>query len=198
MFFKKLNAHDVFSLVTFSNDAATLIPSTFVKDLDEAAVAAIVDRDFKMGGTVLKSGFIEAEKNFKDFNYGTPLAEVQHERRIIMLTDVCDNSMENENEFVRGLSDSAIHCTIIGVSEEFRSETCEKLVKIKGFNYFCATEDSDLQKYLVDNFDYTFFPAAYKVSIDIESKDILTYEVYGTPDSKEVHTYGNPALKNKT
>lgn len=169
MFFKKLNAEDVFSLVTFSNDAATLIPSTFVRDLDEAAVNAIIDQEFKMGGTVLKSGFVEAEKNFTNFEYGTPLAEVKHERRIIMLTDVNDNSFEKENEFITILSHSAIHCTIIGISDEFNSSTCEKLIKTKGFNYFCATEDSDLQKYLVDNFDYTFFPAAYKVSIELAS-----------------------------
>lgn len=96
------------------------------------------------------------------------------------------------------LSKSSIHCTIIGISEEFRSSTCEQLIKTKGFNYFCATEDSDLQKYLVDNFDYTFFPVVYNVFIELESQDVLTYEVYGTPDSKEVHTYSNPALKNKT
>jgi len=92
-----------------------------------------------------------------------------------MLTDVNDNSMENEDEFVRDLSTSAIHCTVVGISDQFRSSTCEKLIKTKGFNYFCATEDSDLQKYLVDNFDYTFFPIAFKVSIEVESKDILNY-----------------------
>jgi len=124
LFFKKLNAQDVFSLVTFSDDARTLIPSTFVSDLDKEAVFAIIDQEFKMGGTVLKAGFLEAEKSFAKFEYGTPLAAVQHERRIIMLTDVGDNTLENENDFVRNLSNSAIHCTIIGISDEFKSSTC--------------------------------------------------------------------------
>ena len=46
-----------------------------------------------MGGTVLKSGFIEAEKNFTNFSYSTPVTDVHHERLIIMLTDVGDNSL---------------------------------------------------------------------------------------------------------
>lgn len=50
----------------------------------------------------------------------------------------------------------------------------------------------------MDNFHYTFFPVAYKVSIELETTDILTYSVYGTPDANDVHSYGNPALKNKT
>lgn len=114
-FYKLLHAEDVFSLVTFSTTSSTLIPSTFVNDLDEAAVFATIDQEFKMGGTVLKTGFLEAEKNFKDFDYGTPSA--QHERRIIMLTDVGDNSFETENEFVEKLSSSSIHCTVVGISD---------------------------------------------------------------------------------
>lgn len=72
------------------------------------------------------------------------------------------------------------------------------MVKIRGFNYFCATENTDLQKYLVDNFDYTFFPLAYNIQIQLNTQNLLTFDIFGTPDSKEVHSYGNPAIKNKT
>ena len=39
---------------------------------------------------------------------------------------------------------SGINTTIIGVSDEFNSKLCEELINIKGFNYFCAIEDTDL------------------------------------------------------
>jgi hypothetical protein len=42
------------------------------------------------------------------------------------------------------MSISGINTTIIGVSDEFNSKLCEKLIDIKGFNYFCAVEDIDL------------------------------------------------------
>ena len=76
-----------------------------------------------------------------------------------MLTDVCDNSVGNENMLIEDISSSeSIHTTIIGVSSDFRSETCEKLKQTKGFNYLSAVKDADLDKYLVERFDYTFFP----------------------------------------
>jgi hypothetical protein len=65
-----------------------------------------------------------------------------------MLTDVGDNSLATELNFVEGVSHNDIHVTIIGISDEFRSSTCEKLNNVKGFNYFCAVEVSDLKKYL--------------------------------------------------
>ena len=55
-----------------------------------------------------------------------------------MITDVCDNSIAGENKFIDEASSASIHLTIIGVSSDFRSETCESLKNIKGFNYFCA------------------------------------------------------------
>ncbi len=54
-----------------------------------------------------------------------------------------------------------MHTTIIGISDEFQSSTCECLCEVKGFNYFCAVDDLDLAKHLVDHFDYTFFPSSY-------------------------------------
>ena len=42
-----------------------------------------------------------------------------------MLTDVCDNSVENENMLIENIaSQNNINTTIIGVSSDFRSETC--------------------------------------------------------------------------
>ncbi len=69
------------------------------------------------------------------------------ENRLIMLTDVNDN-MGASSGFVQKVSQSGIHMTIVGISEEFRSETCEELAEIKGFNYMCAVKDEDLKKYL--------------------------------------------------
>jgi hypothetical protein len=57
--------------------------------------------------------------------------------------------------------------TIIGVSSDFKSQTCEKLIKVKGFNYLCAVEEDDLQTYLVDQFDYTFFPCVQNAVIRV-------------------------------
>lgn len=83
---------------------------------------------------------------------------------------------------VRQISDSGISTTIIGVSTDFKSQTCEKLIKVKGFNYLCAVEESDLQTYLVDQFDFTFFPCVYDVNISVTSANIESIKVYGSVD----------------
>lgn len=102
-----------------------------------------------------------------------------------MLTDVADNSVMNEKVLIDEISSqSNINTTIIGVSSEFRSTTCEDLVEVKGFNYFCAVENEDLQTYLFDRFDYNFFPCVKKVQIEIESEEIESIEVFGAVDSK--------------
>lgn len=84
-----------------------------------------------------------------------------------MLTDVNDNSIEEERKLIEDISNSSIGLTIIGISDEFKSDVCERLKNTHGFNYFCAVETDDLKKYLYDNFDYTFFPFAYDIEISI-------------------------------
>ncbi len=91
-----------------------------------------------------------------------------------MLTDVGDNSMINAKKFIEKVAHSDnIHITIIGISDDFVSSTCESMNEIEGFNYFCATEVVDLQKYLFENFSFTFFPANYDIKIElIDNKNV--------------------------
>lgn len=65
-----------------------------------------------------------------------------------MLTDVCDNSISQEKAFINEVSTAGINLTIIGISNEFRSEVCECLKDVKGFNYFCAVKQEDIKKYV--------------------------------------------------
>ena len=68
---------------------------------------------------------------------------------------------------------------------------------VKGFNYFSATKDDDLKKYLFENFDYTFFPATYDVVITLESEMVTGVEVFGSPDSKDVPEYNKDSKPGK-
>lgn len=50
--------------------------------------------------------------------------EDAYENRIIMVTDVNDNSMLTTNQFIDQMSNSNINTTIIGVSSDFKSSIC--------------------------------------------------------------------------
>jgi hypothetical protein len=112
------------------------------------------------------------------------------ENRIIMLTDVCDEGISSHREFVEQTANADnIHTSIIGISTEFQSQACEVFKEIKGFNYFCAVNQEDIQKYVFETFDFGFFPSASNVQIDVDSADIAGFEVFGTPDSDKVEFY---------
>lgn len=111
------------------------------------------------------------------------------ENRVVMLTDVEDSSFQNEKLYMEGMAGEGIHATIIGISDSFRSDLCENLTTVKGFNYFCATETPDLRKYLFENFDFTFFPSANDIVIRVASPQIASFEVFGSSDSDKVRDY---------
>ena len=195
MFFSKLRPNDSFGLVTFNNSAKTIIPVTRKSNIEMEAVTSLVRSIQVGGGTTLMTGFNQA---YEDMNkYLTENEFVKGsgaENRLIMLTDVEDNSIMNAHKFVQDVEESNIHTTIIGISDRFRSDVCESLNEVKGFNYFCATEIDDLKKYLFENFSFTFFPDTFDIQISVSNKNTNSIEVYGTVDSSKVPIYNQDAV----
>lgn len=107
-----------------------------------------------------------------------------------------DNSVSHSKKFVEEIESSEIHTTIIGISDAFKSDVCEELSEVKGFNYFCATEIGDLKKYLFENFSFTFFPDTYDIEISVKNDNIKSIEVFGTNDSAKVATYNVKSTDN--
>jgi hypothetical protein len=115
-----------------------------------------------------------------------------------MLTDVGDNSIAGSLAFVSEASkDDNIHLTIVGISNDFRSETCEVLKNVKGFNYFCAINNADIKKHIFEEFNFNFLSVAHHVEISLEAENVMSFETFGAPDSSEVKKY-NENFKNET
>jgi Mg-chelatase subunit ChlD len=183
MFVSKLRPTDAFGLVVFDDKGETIVPCTQKANLEVEAIFAMVDQIKTRGGTTLSSGFNEGANNLKEYLKNCAKADDGCENRIVMLTDVGDNSLATERNFIEKVSENDINVTIVGISDDFRSSTCEQLSNVRGFNYFCAVETSDLNKYLFENFDFTFFPCAYDIEVTLESNDVKFFNVYGTSDS---------------
>lgn len=194
MFVSKLRNDDSFGLVTFNNEAQTVIQCDRKDNLDLNSAFALVDQMKAGGGTTLAVGFEAAANNLRQYLSKLSKPDTACENRIIMLTDVCDNFGPSSG-FLGSVSEAGIHTTIVGISDDFKSETCEQLIEIRGFNYFCAIEDDHLKKYMFENFDYTFFPSNYGIQIGVESDNIACFEVFGTTDKKKVNQYNNFAQK---
>ena len=93
-----------------------------------------------------------------------------------MLTDVGDNSIAGSLQFVSEASkEDNIHLTIVGISNQFRSQTCEALKNVKGFNYFCAINDVDIKKNIFEEFNFNFLSVVHHVEIQLQSNQILSF-----------------------
>jgi hypothetical protein len=57
----------------------------------------------------------------------------------------------------------------MAISSESNLSLADKLCHFKGFNYFPITNSSDLETFLIKNFNYIFFPIAYDTKITIKS-----------------------------
>lgn len=70
------------------------------------------------------------------------------------------------------------------------------MIDVRGFNYFCATQIDDLNRYLFRNFDFTFFPSNYDVDIRLVSDNVKGVEVFGTNDAEKVAKYNVHSTDN--
>jgi Mg-chelatase subunit ChlD len=114
MFVSKLRPDDSFGLVVFDTKGSTMIPCTQKKDLEVETVFSMIDTIRTKGGTTLSSGFNEGLRNLKE--YTDKCVKDNCENRLIMLTDVGDNSLPTEEKFIQEVSQADIHVTIIGIS----------------------------------------------------------------------------------
>ena len=112
MFFSKMRDSDAFGLVVFDNRADTVVPCTRKSEINQEKLFETIKGITTRGGTTLMSGFDEGLKNLNSYleknvvkaggtaSSGTPNHSAM-ENRILMLTDVGDNSMANAYSFIQ-------------------------------------------------------------------------------------------------
>ena len=187
MFYSKLRPEDSLGLVIFNHKAYTLMEQTTKKQIAEEELFAILNQLKPSGTTSLQMGFEMAAELLGAYNEKVE-TKCPSENRIIMVTDVCDNSVEGVRAFIEEASKSTMFVTIIGISSEFQSGTCERMKDIKGFNYFSAIDDEDLMKHIFHNFDFVYFPIAHHVSLRLKTDNVKSIEVFGSGSDEQVHS----------
>merc|ERR1719379_1135175 len=73
------------------------------------------------------------------------------------------------------------YVSFVGIGTGYNSELAEEVTKHPGANYFCITRDEEMQKVVVDDFEYNFFPAGFDVQVTYQSDAFDLLSVYGTP-----------------
>ena len=101
-------------------------------------------------------------------------------RRIIVITDMQDNVGEDFAKFCENISNEDIYITILGISDSFQTNLAEKIANVKGANYIIIKENKDINKYLVEEFDYLCFPNAKNLILEITTPYLKIERIVGS------------------
>ena len=178
---------------------------TFIKNLNEKdniSITAFDDQCINITSFTNASKFLKNQKNIEKINKlkdngGTDIYKglnqvytdlKKHEkncnkhRRIILITDM---DYYKDNDFInlcKVMSNENIFLTILGISESFNTDLTELISKIKGCNYYVILNDTDMKKYLIDEFNYICFPLSFNEKLEILAPFLKIKSVIGTGD----------------
>ena len=140
MFISKLQPQDSVGMTTFDDKAHLIFEPILKKDIDQGIYEKL-DSIRANGQNTLIDGFtMSRDLLLKQMK--THTGNHNCENRVVILSDVCDDSITHSLQVVKDAANQHdIHLTIVGISTDFQSYTCEDLRDTKGFNYFCATSE---------------------------------------------------------
>jgi len=166
--------NDKMSLITFNHQTQNIfglldkkeIQQKFLNDLNTIRAN---------GGTDLVGALKAAMNNLNMENIE------KKEKRIVMITDAVykDSNDKLLNLFKQCVEEKGISITIMAISSESNLTLADKLSHFKGCNYFPICKSSDLETYLVKNFNYIFFPIAYETKLTIKSENAQIIKCIG-------------------
>ncbi|MEE2835755.1 MAG: VWA domain-containing protein [Myxococcota bacterium] len=189
-----LNDDDVFSLVTFNNEATVLIGPTAGSEKQRLRDA--VDRLQAGGGTNIGAGldasFEQLRLNLTEENRTTTL------HRAMLFTDMHPNQgVRDGRSFVRILEEAAddgIGVSSFGVGIDFGADLANQVSQVRGGNYFHLETPEKIRRVFERDFDLMVTPLAYDLEISLLAP--AGYEIvdaYGLAGAGTGRCDGQPA-----
>ena len=186
--------NDRLSLITFNQKAEKIFGLLNKSEIEKNQIQKL--KDIKAGGgTNLIDAAIAAADNLnKEEN-------INKKKRMIFITDAYydDTSEELFNLIKLNAEDLHLPCTIMAISSESNIALADKLCHFNGCNYFTIAKSTDLEYYLVQNFDYFFFPIAHQTKLTIKSENANIIKCIGGENEvlDELNSVKKDINKNK-
>ena len=167
--------NDRLSLITFNESSQKIFGLSNKTEIQNKFIDKINSIQSE-GGTNLVEAVIAAMDNI-NLNNETNTKK----KRIVLITDAyySDASDELFNLIKVNSEEMHIPCTIIAISSESNITLADKVCHFPGCNYFTVTKSSELEDYLVKNFNYIFFPIAYQTKITVKSENAKIIKCIG-------------------
>ena len=172
---QKLKDDDNIAISTFNTNSYTIFEYQSVLNLkksDYTSKIAVLKDD---GGTNIFEAFVGAYNLMSGEK-----CKKNKIRRIVIITDMEDSIDENLSKFCKSISEEGIYITILGISDHFRTDLAEMTSHIKGANYVVIKNIKDIQKYLVEDFEYLCFPDATNITLKVTTPYIKIKRIIGS------------------
>ena len=170
-----MNENDRLSLITFNQKAEKIFGLSTKAEIQNNLEQKLPEIKAG-GGTNLVDAAIAAMDNLNSNNENN-----DKKKRIVFITDAYydDTSEELFNLIKYHSEEIHIPCTIMAISSESNIALADKLCHFPGCNYFTVTKSSELEDYLVKNFNYIFFPIAYQTKMTVKSENAKIIKCIG-------------------
>jgi hypothetical protein len=172
---QKLNDEDNIAISKFNSNSEPVFKYQKVSELKKTDYASEIEKLHANGGTDILEAFIGAY-NLINHNDG----KQNQVRRMIIITDMEDRVDEQLTKFCEKIAKEGIYVTILGISNEFRTDLAEMTSNIKGANYVVIKESKDIIKYLVEDFEYLCFQNASDLSFELTTPYIRVERIVGS------------------
>ncbi len=172
---QKLNDEDNITISKFNQKSEQVFPYQKVSDLKKSDYINEIGKLKAIGGTNIMTAFQEAYNSMtiKNCNKNTI-------RRMIIITDMEDDLDKQLTEFCEKISEEGIYVSIFGISSGFRTDMAELSSHVKGANYIVIREIKDINKYLVEDFEYLCFPDASNIIMEVITPNIKIERIVGS------------------
>jgi len=172
---QKLNDEDNIAISIFNNESKPIFPYQKVSELKKIDYISEIEKLNVQGGTDILIAFKSAYDLMSKEN-----CNKNKIRRIIIITDMEDRANEEMTKFCEKISLEGIYITILGISSKFRTDLAEMTSHIKGANYVVIKESKDINKYLVEDFEYLCFQSATDLSLEVTSPYLKIERIVGS------------------
>ena len=172
---QKLKDEDNITISTFNTESKQLFPYQKVSELKTSDYIEKIESIRSVGGTNIFEAFKQAYKAMV-----LPNCNKNQIRRMIIITDMEDNVDKKLTEFCEKISEEGVYITILGISNSFRADMAELTSHVKGANYVVIKEVKDINKYLVEDFEYLCFPNASNISLEVTTPNIKIERIVGS------------------
>ena len=175
-FINNLGENDNISITAFNSECLNIVSFSNAKKFIEKKSNINKIQALKPdGGTDIYKGLKKVYDNMRNNK-----KNINKQRRIILITDMDYYEDSDFFNLCKEMANNDIFLTILGISDSFNTELTELVSKEKGCNYYIILNDTDMKKYLIDEFNYICFPLSFNEKLEIISPFLKVKSIIGT------------------